>query len=111
MKILEYEGKLVSENKRLIKTKQGGFAVSKEYKEAKKNYISSILIKEKLEKPYKLKIVVKTKKDIDNIIKPILDCLEFSEIIENDRYVNYLLIEKKKLKNKELEKVQVFTLD
>jgi Holliday junction resolvase RusA-like endonuclease len=45
-----------------------------------------------------VEIVVSTYKDIDNVIKPVIDSLQKAEVIEDDRNVSKLYIVKNEIK-------------
>jgi len=109
MIVLEYNGKLISENKRLSRMKNGHYYTTKEYKEIKQLYINSFE-KIKLEKPYKFAIYVYTYKDIDNVLKPIFDAMQEKGIIEDDKYIIHLDVRKIIQKRNEKEKIIVTTL-
>ena len=45
--------------------------------------------------------------DVDNMVKPFLDALVENKIIDDDRYIKKLILEKFKVDNKEDEKIVV----
>jgi Holliday junction resolvase RusA-like endonuclease len=51
---------------------------------------------------------IDTKRDIDNLVKPVLDSLQKSQVIMNDRQVVKLEIEKKKKCFEDVISIQVF---
>jgi len=85
------------------------FYLTKEYREFKKLLIYSCK-KVKASKPYIIEIRVHCYQDIDNVIKPILDALEFRKIIDNDRNVQEIVIHKNHIKKNELGKLQVWII-
>lgn len=48
-----------------------------------------------------------TVRDIDNLVKPILDCIVKRGVIKDDRYINYLEVIKKKNKKEGFE-IEIF---
>ncbi len=53
----------------------------------------------------------KRKRDIDNILKTLQDCLESVEIIKNDNQIQILIAEKKYEKNKELTQIEIYEIE
>lgn len=97
--------KLVSSNERLAYNPRVKAAYSTEkYKKFKNLLLSEAHInyikfgKPIIEKPYSIKIEFSGYQDIDNPIKPICDALEDAGWIENDRYIENLVIIKRPLK-------------
>jgi len=60
--------------------------------------ITTVAGQERIEPPYHIRIAYSGYVDIDAFVKPLLDGLESSGVIENDRYVQKLTIEKTPLK-------------
>ena len=50
------------------------------------------------------------RRDIDNYAKPILDALVNHGVIRDDRYVDYLTVEKSKVQEKKMCNVQVWAV-
>lgn len=94
---IKYVGKIVGVNKRLGPGNNGTLRTTQEYKQFVKDLSNTILLA-KPGKTYRKNIVVKiemrTKHDIDNPIKPILDALEHTQIILNDRDIIGLHVHK-----------------
>ncbi len=84
------EIQLPNENRRLIKGYQGRLVANKEYQERQETlailFKSSFrdLSEHQAEKPIVI-MEVHTYKDLDNVIKPVVDVLENLNIIPNDR--------------------------
>jgi Holliday junction resolvase RusA-like endonuclease len=102
--------KLVSENRRLIRSKHGGMCSNPKYAKAKtmlyfcfKNSWNG----EKLNKNICMFIDVDTYLDLDNICKPIIDTVERLGCIENDREVLALYVHKYKIKRGQPDSVTV----
>ena len=105
--ILNIETKLPTINSKLsINKKTGKFFASQEYKNFK-NIIYMFLKRIKVKKPYALYIEIETHIDIDNPIKPVLDAIEQSGIIDNDKYVERLYIDKKTIKRNEQNRIKI----
>ena len=64
-----------------------------------------------IDAPVKTIINVGTYKDIDNIIKPVHDCLEKTGFIKNDRNIVSTDIRKTPLKRGETEWLEIEVLD
>ncbi len=117
-KIECYGVPLVSVNNRYKMLKiRGKYVIgnSEEYKEFIKNLMMVINATEKpveaIDAPIKTIIHVGTYKDIDNVIKPIHDCLEKTGFIKNDRNIIATDIRKTPLKRGETEWLEIEVLD
>lgn len=42
----------------------------------------------------RIELTIHVMRDIDSLIKPILDCLETADVIENDRCIKHLIVRK-----------------
>lgn len=105
--ILNVETKLPSINSKLsINQKTGKFFSSQEYKNFK-NIVCMFLKRIKVKKPYALYIDIETYIDIDNPIKPVLDAIQESRIIDSDRNVERLYIDKKSIKRNEQNRIKI----
>lgn len=86
------------------------FYLTPEYRKFKKlltqeiKYNTSITIKP----PYYVEIRIKTNLDIDNCIKVILDALEDSGVIDNDKNILGLLILKQEIDKKIKSSLEVY---
>jgi Holliday junction resolvase RusA-like endonuclease len=80
--------------------------VDRRYREFKKLLISCAR-KVKIEPPYAIRIDVTCYIDIDNCVKAVLDALEESGILVNDRHVEELLIRKTPTKRGQLSSLLV----
>lgn len=105
--ILNIETKLPSINSKLsINKKTGRFFASQDYKNFK-NIIYMFLKRIKVKKPYALYVDIETHIDIDNPIKPVLDAIQESGIIDNDRNIERLYIDKKSIKRNEQNRIKI----
>ena len=105
--------KLISSNQRLVQGK-GRWYANPKYAESKtllywhvkkclKDYPDFKMLKENIG----IIINVKTYNDIDNCIKIILDCLQDLKVIENDRAVISLAVNKIQIKKGKPDSVEV----
>ena len=114
MKILDIENiKLPSINNKFgLDKKRMRLFVLKEYSDFKMlihDYaITTVAGQERIEPPYHVHVEYSGYVDIDAFIKPLLDGLESAGIIENDRYVQKLTIEKTPLKRGQLGCLEVW---
>lgn len=97
--------KLCSINKKYINRK---YALSNEYQTFKQLIAWSVETKEVFSDNIKIKIEVNTAKDIDSMVKPLLDGLEMSGVITNDRYVTELHVIKNTIKLRQPESLKVY---
>jgi Holliday junction resolvase RusA-like endonuclease len=58
-----------------------------------------------------VKIEVDTAKDIDAIIKPVLDILQDCGVFENDKQVTELKVSKNTISNKKLESLKIWVCE
>lgn len=65
----------------------GKMILSQKYRQSKSALISEFSKGNKVEKPYKIKIIASQYVDIDALQKPIFDALTIAEIIEDDRFI------------------------
>ena len=134
MKITLPPMKIISDNERLFpvimgqkkmvyfgkEIKYGGHPRSvptKAYKECKQILIDE-MIGQTSQKciPYmrpwnyniKIKILAKTYKDIGNIRKILTDSIQEAGIIENDRYITFLMMTKIPVKRGQLDEVEIY---
>jgi Holliday junction resolvase RusA-like endonuclease len=107
IEILNIETKLPSVNKKTCVSRNTGRYYNNEEYENFKNIIFLLCKKVKIKKPYFVKINIETHVDIDNPIKPILDAIEKAGVIENDKYIEKLHINKKRIKRNEQNKLKV----
>jgi Holliday junction resolvase RusA-like endonuclease len=100
--------RLTGINKRYVKR----YILSNEYrvqKESWKEEVRVFMLQNKIQQittPVSVKITVSTAKDIDAIVKPVLDALD-STIIKRDSLVRRLLVEQTKINNRLLESIRV----
>ena len=115
-KIECYGVPLVSVNRRHIIAKGKRVLInSQEYNNLIKNLMlvfnASLKPDTPIDAPVKTIINVGTYKDIDNVIKPIHDCLEKTGFIKNDRNIVSTDIRKTPLKRGETEWLEIEVLD
>lgn len=100
MEILALESvKLPRINNRYYKN----FSLKKEYTEAKEILKREMLLRKThtLQSPYSITIDVGTHYDIDSFVKPLLDAMQDVKIIDNDKNVCKLSINKTLVKRNE----------
>jgi Holliday junction resolvase RusA-like endonuclease len=91
----------------LNKKYYGNFGLTKEYREFKK-LLTLNCLKVKINPPYRVEIIVRAYQDIDNFIKPVLDSLQESGVIDNDKNVESLIVTKDQSKRGELGWIEVY---
>jgi Holliday junction resolvase RusA-like endonuclease len=110
MRILHLENiKIISKNKKYILLKnQRRLILSSEYRDFKKLLVGNIYIpKIKLSPPYQITITLQTYLDIDAPLQCILDALQESKVLDNDRNIEYICIKKYFLKKGELGSIKI----
>jgi len=113
MKILDVQNiKIPSVNgKYSVNHNTGRLYLSKKYrafKDLMETLIVQFAIDTKIDPPYSLRINVSTAVDIDNFLKPLIDSLQQARLIDDDKNILRLIIEKKPVKRGELGSLQVF---
>jgi hypothetical protein len=94
MQVLEIpEISIVSINTKFSKGRDGRLFLNPKYRAFKEELVRSCA-RIKLPPPYVVVVWLKTFGDIDNCIKVILDALQESGVIEDDKYVELLCIRK-----------------
>ena len=95
-------------NKRYTKN----FSLTTEYRNGKKLITDTMFYNriKQMESPYEVVIEIVTHHDIDSSVKPILDSLQMSGIIDNDKNIERLVIEKTKCKRNEPNKLQIYCM-
>lgn len=103
---VKYNGKLASVNEWKNTTKTGHVYKTAAYRQFQKD-LANLLLVEKLKidpalkfKDAAVSITFNSKHDIDNLVKPILDAIEDSGLVENDNDIIFLEVWKYKEKNK-----------
>jgi len=103
-KILDSEGVGFCSANRKVKLRRSGVpSNSQKYKDFRKEVaiLSKMQSGGKLEKPYRILIQTESMLDIDNSLKPILDGLQDSSVIQDDRHILDLrVIHSRNKKNK-----------
>lgn len=84
--------KIVSANRRLIPG-TGRMVNNPEYT-AFKEHLMAMTRKEKLQPRYRIVIKVTCYQDADNVIKPVLDALQKRGVIDDDKNVRFIEVEK-----------------
>jgi len=109
IKIFDWEIDLVSVNKMFLRLGRAGrkAVYSNEYRVFKQTIFYQLPRDLFIEKPYSIKILVLTSKDIDGILKCILDALK-PKIIEDDRYIEELIVNKKRIRRGEKEHLTIW---
>lgn len=77
--------------------KTGKLFLNSKYRNFKRDLVS-VCKKGKINPPYKVIIELQTGKDIDSTIKVILDALQEAKILDNDKNVHQLIVEKVPIK-------------
>lgn len=81
------------------------FSLKQTYRSKKENLVREFIKQnqgqEKIKPPYLVKIDVGTHFDIDASIKPIFDAMQDAELIDNDKNILKMIIEKEKVKRNE----------
>ena len=113
MKILDVENiKIPSINGKYgVNPKTGRLYLQPKYREFKElieNMVVQFSIDTKIEPPYSVKINVGTALDIDNFIKVLLDSLQQARLIDDDKNVHRLTINKTPVKKGSANSLQVF---
>ena len=104
MTVVDVSCPLCSVNKKYLKAKSGRLILSPEYR-AFKETVAAYCRQVEFKPPYRVEIEFIGREDIDNIIKPILDALQLSGVIKNDRNIAQLEIvkhDKKKMDDNRL---------
>lgn len=81
------------------------FSLKQTYRSKKENLVRRLVEDnkglEKIKSPYVVNIEVGTHYDIDSFVKPLLDSLQDAELIDNDKNIFKMIIEKEKVKRNE----------
>lgn len=87
--IARWAGRAVSENRRLAPGR-GRFRTSEAYRAFKSSLVAALLpvaVRFEGQVAVRLRVAVSARMDVQNVIKPVLDALEESGVLENDRQV------------------------
>lgn len=100
---IEYRGKLVSDNRRIMRSRHGMVINTKQYRNFKHDLKYIIRSRmgsgfETVNEPFGVRIKVWTSKDAQNLIKPVMDALEIAGSIKNDGLLRELYLVKQKIK-------------
>jgi Holliday junction resolvase RusA-like endonuclease len=103
---------IVSINMKFMKGRSGKLFLHPEYR-AFKEELAFCCRRVRMKPPYSVTIQIKTGTDIDNSTKAILDALQASGVIEDDKYVEELKIKKipQKRRQRGAIKVDVETME
>ena len=109
---VEWMGKAWGENRRLETNKHGHIYVNPGYKGFQSGLIWLLMV-HNLEKRtmdgsvrVHMDLTIDKARDIDSLIKPVLDCIEQAHVIRNDNQICRLLVTKmKKAKRKDEDKI------
>jgi Holliday junction resolvase RusA-like endonuclease len=81
------------------------FSLKQTYRSKKENLVRRLIDDnkglEKVKPPYQVEIEIGTHYDIDSCIKPLLDSMQDAELIDNDKNILKMIIEKEKVKRNE----------
>lgn len=81
------------------------FSLKQTYRSKKENLVRELINQnqglEKIKSPYVVNIEVGTHYDIDSYIKPLLDSMQDAELIDNDKNILKMIVEKEKVKRNE----------
>jgi len=80
----------------------------KAFKDTLEKMVIQFSLNEKIEPPYSLKINVSTALDIDNFIKPLQDSLKQAKLIDDDKNILQLVINKIPVKKGSPNSLQIF---
>jgi Holliday junction resolvase RusA-like endonuclease len=87
------------------------FSLTADYRDKKQNLINEISLysrgMNKIKSPYSVIVQVGTHLDIDSFIKPLFDAMQSSCVIDNDKNILTLTVEKTKLKRNESNWIKV----
>ena len=92
---------IISDNERLIPGKQGRMVLNPKYRKCKEDLTN--LIRSKIpegwggpiEESIPIVLVLRTNKDVTNLVKIIADCMEGAGLIKNDRIIEDIHIMKR----------------
>ena len=108
-----YKGKTTGTNKRLDTRRNGRMYKNSEYASFQ-NSLTCEMLKQGHYKPamtdpvfVKLFITISKQKDIDSLIKPVLDCLQKASVIKNDNLIRRLLVVKDIKKTGEQDSIKI----
>ena len=91
------------------------FSLTNAYRDKKQNLIDEITLNcrgmKKVKSPYVVLIQVGTHLDIDSFVKPLLDAMQKAEVINNDKNVLALTIEKTTVKKNQDNWIKVELLE
>lgn len=110
-KVIDYYGRLCGVNKRYINRR---YNLTKEYREQHERLVLLCKVLGKcfmLKKDVYVTMYIHTSKDIDGVIKPVLDVLQEAEVYGNDRQVVSLSVRKIKIKRNQVERLEVWVGD
>lgn len=108
IKVIDYTGRMVGVNKKYMNR---SYTLTNEYRSfkiilafhTKEKYKGEVLLGD-----IALHLKQKTSKDIDAVIKPVLDVLQDAGVYENDSQIKNLFVTKEKIKSTDAERLEVW---
>ena len=107
MKIIDVANIIIPSVNQKYVLRAGRLVLSPSYRDFKSS-LSKCCRRVSIAAPYSVTIEIESYKDIDNSIKPILDCLTLAGVIIDDREVNELRVVKTKRKRGASESLRVY---
>lgn len=78
------------------------FSLKQTYRSKKENLVRELKIQnkglEKIKPPYAVSVEVGTHYDLDAFVKPLLDSMQDAEVIDNDKNIFKMIVEKESVK-------------
>jgi Holliday junction resolvase RusA-like endonuclease len=109
----EWSGKAWGSNRRLEKGKYGNIHVNSEYHRFQNGLTWMLIAYNTGKKPLTgdvrvhLDFTIAINRDIDSLIKPVLDCLQKAQILKNDSQITRLFVSKKAKKRREEDRIRI----
>lgn len=114
MILVEWEGKAYGTNRRLEANRYGTIYKNPGYRGFQEGLTWMLRGHDPDRKPFKgdvkvhLDFTINQLRDIDSLVKPVLDCLETAGVIHNDRQIRVLIVTKfPKKKRRQLDKIRI----
>ncbi len=114
MILVEWEGKAYGSNRRLESNRYGTIYKNSAYRGFQEGLIWMLKAYNRQKRPLageievRLHFTVSELRDIDSLVKPVLDCIEKAGVIENDRQIRVLIVRKySKKRYRDLDKIRV----
>ena len=110
---VEWSGKAWGTNRRLEKGKYGNIYLNRKYQGFEKG-LTYLLMAYNTDKRalagevrVHLDFTISAARDIDSLIKPVLDCLQKARIVKNDKQITRLFVSKNAKKRREEDRIRV----